>query len=147
MKAVAMFAAAMVLFATPAMQAQDKECNKYFSDPSIYENADIPTALKAFECCLTMNNPGVQESAMAHLVMLKLMCPAVDAAKITRRLEELSTTATAPGTRFKAYIASQVYKNPEFFARERGAQYDNGDELFNALAVRLQSSLLTFSEQ
>jgi hypothetical protein len=77
--------------------------------------------------------------------MLKLVIPAVDAAKISSQLEELSTSAAAPGTRYKAYIASQVYKNPELFAGERGMSYGSGDELFNALAARLQTSLLSYS--
>jgi hypothetical protein len=143
MKAVATFAAAMLFLAAPATQAQDKEEN-YFSDPAIYQNANIPAALKAFEGCLTIENEGVQQSAMAQLAMLKLMIPAVDAETIVHRLEGLSTTAPTPGTRYKAYITSQVYRNPELFARERSAKYNDGEELFNALAVRLQSSLLSY---
>ncbi|MBP1646682.1 MAG: hypothetical protein H6Q30_127 [Bacteroidetes bacterium] len=145
MKAVAMVAAAMVLFSASATQAQDKEYNNYFSDPAVYQRADLSRALKAFESCLATDNAGVQESAMAHLAMLKLVIPAVDAAKISSQLEELSTSAAAPGTRYKAYIASQVYKNPELFAGERGMSYGSGDELFNALAARLQTSLLSYS--
>ena len=145
MKAVTMFAAALVLFAATTMQAQNKEVNKYFSDPSIYKSADIPTALKAFERCLATDNAGVQESAMAHLAMLKMVVPTVDADEIPHRLEELSTSAPAPSTRYKAYIASQVYRNPELFVSEQGTEYNNGDELFNALAARLQSSVLSYS--
>ena len=57
MKAVTMFAA-MVLMAAPAMQAQDKDDSKFFSDTAAYKNANIPVALKAFESCLTMENEG-----------------------------------------------------------------------------------------
>ncbi len=147
MKAVAMFAAAMVFMTAPAMQAQDKDDGKYFSEPAVYKSANIPAALKAFESCLTTENEGVQESAMAHLAMLKLVIPSVDAAEITHRLEWISTTAAAPGTRFKAYITSQVFRNPELFTKERDSNYQNGEELFNALAARLQSSLLSYRGQ
>jgi hypothetical protein len=143
MKTVATVAAMLVLM-TASMQAQNKDDRGYFSDPAIYMNANIPAALKAFESCLSVQNEGVQESAMAHLAMLKLMVPSVEASEILHRLEGLSTTATSPGTRFKAYIASQVYQNPEIFASERAAKYNDGDELFNALAARLQSSLLSY---
>ncbi len=146
MKAVTIFAA-MVFFAAPAMQAQNADYNKYFSDSSVYKTANIPAALKAFESCLTTDNTGVQESAIAHLTMLKLMLPAVEAAKISRELEMLSTSAPQPSTRFKAYIASQVYKNPELFATAKNADYSNGNELFNALASRMQSSLISYNGQ
>ncbi len=144
MKAVTMFAA-LVFFSASAMQAQSTDYNKYFSDSVVYKTANIPAALKAFESCLTTDNTGVQESAMAHLTMLKLMVPAVDAAKISRHLEELSTSAPQPSTRFKAYIASQVYKNPELFAAAKDAEYNNGNEFFNALASRMQSSLISYN--
>lgn len=146
MKAVTVFAA-MVLMAAPAMQAQDKDDSKFFSDTAAYKSANIPVALKAFERCLTTENEGVQGSAMAHLAMLKLMVPAVDAAQIERRLEVLSTAASTPGVRYKAYITSQVYRSPELFANERQGKYSDGDELFNALAARLQSSLLSYGGQ
>jgi hypothetical protein len=145
MKAVTVVAAALVFFSAASMQGQSKENNSYFSDPSVYRNANIPTALKAFESCLAMENAGVQESAMAQLAMLKMVLPAVDAGAIARRLEEIATSAPSPSTRFKAYIVSQVYSNPELFANERGTRYNDGDELFNALAARLQSSLLSYS--
>lgn len=147
MKTLAMVAAAMVFMAAPAMQAQSTADEKYFPDPAVYKTANIPVALKAFYSCLTTNNEGVQESAMAHLTMLKLMMPSVAEEAITHRLEALSTDAPAPGTRFKAYIASQVYRTPELFANERENNYRNGEELFNALAVRLQSSLLSYGGQ
>jgi hypothetical protein len=144
MKAVTVVAAALVFFSATSMQGQSKENKSYFSDPTAYRNANITNALKAFESCLATDNAGVQESAMAHLAMLKMVVPAVDAGTITRRLEEMATSAPAPSTRFKAYIVSQVYSNPELFANERGTKYNDGDELFNALAARLQSSLLTY---
>lgn len=147
MKAVAMFAAAMVLMSAPAMQAQDKTEGSYFPDTVVYKSANIPAALRAFEGCLTTENEGVQESAMAHLAMLKLMVPAVDAAAITHRLEALATAASAPGVRYKAYITSQVYRSPELFAAERGGKYNDGEELFHALAARLQNSLLSYRGQ
>lgn len=147
MKAIAMFAAAMVLMAAPAMQAQDRPENTYFSDMALYKTANIPAALKAFESCLTTENAGVQESAMAQLAMLKLRLPAVEADRITHRLEALSTEARAADVRYKAYITSQVYRSPELFANERNGKYNDGEELFNALATRLQSSLLSYQGQ
>ncbi len=147
MKAVAMFAAAMVLMTAPAMQAQEKNDGKFFSDPDAYKTANIPVVLKAFESCLASENEGVQESAMAHLAMLKLVLPATDAAAITHRLEEMATAANEPGVRYKAYITSQVYRSPELFAGEGGETYNNGDELFTVLAGRLQSSLLSYRGQ
>jgi hypothetical protein len=147
MKAISMFAAAMVLMTAPAMQAQDKNDNKFFSEPAMYASANIPAILKAFENCLATDNEGVQESAMAQLAMLKLRMPAVETAKIVRHLEDLSMTAPAPDIRFKAYITSQVYKNPELFVKERSGKYNDGEELFNALAARLQSSLLSYRGQ
>jgi hypothetical protein len=144
MKAVRMFATAIVVFAAISTQAQTKEDPKYFSDPAVYKKADVATALKAFERCLAMDNAGVQESAIAQLAMVKMVLPEVEAAEITHRLEEMATSAPAPSTRYKAYITSQVYRNPELFASERGVEYNDADALFNALAARLQNSLLTY---
>ncbi len=146
MKATAMVAA-LVFMATPAMQAQNAADERYFPDPAVYQTANIPAAIKAFYGCLVTDNEGVQESAMAHLAMLKLMVPAVNAEAITHRLEVLSTSAPTPGTRFKAYIASQVYRSPELFAKEKDATYRSGEELFNALAARLQTSFLSYNGQ
>jgi hypothetical protein len=144
MKAVTIVAAAMVLM-TASMNAQNKNNNSYFPDPAVYMKADVQKALEAFESCLSVQNEGVQESAMAHLAMLKLKVPTVDGSRIMHRLEGISTTASAPGTRFKAYITSQVYRNPELFVVERAGKYNDGEELFTALATRLQSSLLSYS--
>jgi hypothetical protein len=144
MKAIAMFAVTVVLVAASAGQAQENKDRSSFSDPVIYRNANIPAALRAFEGCLSIENEGVQESAMAQLAMLKLMVPTVNDETVVRRLEELSLSAPAPSTRFKAYITSQVYRSPEYFAGEQGMRYKAGDDLFNALAARLQESLLSY---
>ena len=145
MKAVTMFTAAVVMFGVIAANAQDKDVRKYFPDPSVYKKVELAPAIKAFERCLAIDNPGVQESAMAHLAMMKMMVPSVESGEITRRLEDMATSAPAPGTRYKAYIASQVFRNPELFVKERNSEYNDADELFNALAARLQNSLLTYS--
>jgi hypothetical protein len=146
MKAMMICAAAMMMFAASEATAQENNSRGYFSNAVSYQNARIPAALKGFERCLGSENDGVVESAMAHLAKMKLELPRFESEQITRRLEALATRAETAGIRYKAYLASQVFKSPELFEGVRQAEYQSADEFFGALASRLQSSTLTYNE-
>ena len=149
MKAVTIVAATMVFFAAPAVQAQaqDTQPGHFFSSHNSYNEAKVPQAIKAFTQCLASENAGVQESAMAHLAMLKLVRPEIDNEIVVKQLEQLSMTAPLESTRYKAYIASQLFRTPASFASARNVEYEDGDEFFGALATQLRNSLLSYRGQ
>lgn len=115
---------------------------KYFSDAVSHRTAELEKVAKNYLLCLDSPNEGVVTSALAHIAMMKLCCPHRAFASIEEKIELLSREAGSPGIRYRAYIVASVMRNPGMFEYEKTLAYATGEELFTALASRIQSTLL-----
>ena len=142
MKKIMMVAAAAMMTAAGAIGQ-----TAYFSDEARHKCSDLANAEKRYVLCLKSENAGVVQSAMAHAVNMKLICPSLEFKGLKSQIAALSATGGSPSIRYRAYLASMVFDNAEMFKYVRQAGYANPDELFNSIATRVQVTFLGEGEQ
>lgn len=114
----------------------------YFSTVEAHRKADIGKVACRYANCLKSGNPGVIESALGHAVRMKLYIPESNCPELRQEISSLAVAGLTPSIRYKAYLASLVFDSPVLFRDEAAREYGNVDELFNAVASRLQVALL-----
>ncbi|MCC6396877.1 MAG: hypothetical protein IT282_07640 [Bacteroidetes bacterium] len=130
--------AAATLLAAATTMSQDA----YFSSETRHKSANLANAEKRYVLSLKESNEGVVQSALAHIVHMKLMVPTAEFRSAEAEVKALSATSDSPTIRYKAYLASLVFENPELFRSGSGIAYDSPEELFASVASRVQVSLL-----
>jgi len=95
-------------------------------------------------CVISLRHPieGVVECALRDAMLLKIARPGVDVPDIKREIDRLVSGGASPVIRYKAWLAKQVYEEPEIFANEAGADFYTAEEAFTAVARRLEQRLL-----
>jgi hypothetical protein len=113
-----------------------------FASIRSYEKADMMKLERYFMGSLDHPIDGVVESAIREVTRLKLVQPLCCSESIVEKLHELSIEGRTPAMRYKAALASIVFDNPSLFTREGFVEYANGEELFAAIAKRLEKDVL-----
>lgn len=90
---------------------------------------------------LNSDNTGLIESCIKLAAKIKLYLPSTDIAKVQEVLDELSITHRSPTVRYKAYIASNICSDPEWYAQENSVITADEDQFFINAAHRLQQKL------
>ena len=119
----------------------------YFSTPASHRSVDIEKAQSAYKCCLEATNPGVQESAIAHLVWLKMQRPDAELTPLRACLDRLAVSGATTAVRYRAYLATLLLDSPGIFTGLEGQTFDTDVELFDAMSSRLQKTLLGYSDR
>ncbi len=104
--------------------------------------ADLEKISCRYAECLQTGNPGVIVSALGHAVRMKLFVPEVNCPGLHQQISSLAVFGRTPSIRYKAYLASLVFDSPQLFKEEGARQYKDTEDLFNAVAGRLQVALL-----
>ena len=128
---------ATALMATTAM-AQ----STYFSSRERHHSANLDKAAQRYVECLESCNTGVVESALAQAVLMKLYVPEKEFDGLRGKIGSLSVNGCNPAIRYKAYLASLVYDDPELFTKEQGQSFSDAEALFSSVSNRLQVTLL-----
>ena len=129
----------MMIMATTANAGEN--ANTYFSDAATYKCINEKKVIRKYLTCLSSENEGVVESALAHVAMLKLMLPACDFKAVNAMVTEVSLKAASAETRYKAFLTKTVLEEPRMFVRINETRYNDADELFGAMASRLSQTL------
>ncbi len=116
---------------------------KMFAELNSYRNLNFDRASKAYLGSLNYSSCyEIIECGLAHVAMLRLAQPKATSKSLTNKVEELAIRGETLAIRYKAYLTSMVFVHPELFTYEKHGDYKNGDELFTALAQRLQEEAL-----
>ena len=127
-----------IIAAAVAVQAQT-----FYPKLKNFSAADKDRMDKVFAGCLSSENNGIVQDALAIVSMMKLDTPEDDYPRIKDELDDLAVSSETPAIRYNAYLAGAVFANPSFFQQETKRLYDNPDAFFRALAERLTKSFLT----
>jgi hypothetical protein len=107
-----------------------QECNMNRYEKNFLGSLNYPDCSEIIEC------------GLAQVAMIKLAQPQTPLRKLKNKIDELIANGETPDVRYKAYLANVVFEHPEYFIFEKYGTYADGDELFAALAERLQKKLL-----
>lgn len=119
---------------------------RYFSSLESHQKADLNTLRKNYKASLGSENDGVIESAIAHVVRMKMYLQAEDFSDLKGTIDWLAVSGRTPAIRYKAYLASLVLDNPGWFKEECCTEYAGTEEMFTALAKRLQQTLVGYAD-
>jgi hypothetical protein len=133
MKTAAVIAIMLIGFQAEAQTAEQA----YFGNPARYENIGRAGAGRAYLAALASGNDGVVESALAHVAMMKLVCPDAGCPDVRETVERLTRTAGTQELQYKAYLTLGILDRPELFNGLERGRYGSADELFGAAASRL----------
>ena len=115
----------------------------YFSSVETHYRVDLRNACKNYMACLASENEGVVESAIAHVIRMKMVLQNETFCDLRSAINSLAVTGSSPSIRYRAYLASLILDNPSWFAEECVKDYKNPTEMYTALANRLDKTLLS----
>ena len=145
MKLNGMMLAAMILTgacSAPAANGPRPEA-AYFSSAERHETASPAMIERNYLACLVSDNNGTVESAIAHLVKIKLDAPAYSSTKTRETLRKLAMEGRTQAIRYKAYLAGLVMDDPEGFRVSGCRSCETPRELFAAVASFAEESALS----
>lgn len=90
---------------------------------------------------LQSENTGLIESCIKMAAKIKLKAPSLDVGKLHETLDELSITHPSATVRYKAYIASTICDDPEWYAQDKNIVAADDEQFFIHAARRLQQKL------
>ena len=90
---------------------------------------------------LRSENQGLAESALMRVAEVKMFFPGSDIATTKNVIDSLSVHANVLSVRYKAYLASNVCDNPEWFAKKGNIKSDG--EFFDSVEAQLHERILS----
>ena len=72
---------------------------------------------------------------------MKLQVPSTDVTELREELDELSVTHPSATVRYKAYIASSICADPEWYAQENSVVTADQNQFFIGATQRLHQKL------
>jgi hypothetical protein len=143
MIALALLTAALVIGAKAQERIPGNTGYKVFADLMSYQTCDVQRYGKNYLGSLEYSGCNeIVECGLAQVAMLKLAQPNCKNNPIKNKVDELAIHGDTPAIRYKAYLTSMVFEHPELFVYEKYGSYNDGNELFTALAQRLQTEAL-----
>lgn len=139
MKNMMMSIAATILLASAA-PAQEPD-RGYFPAADTYTRAGDQQVLLHYVQALSSDNPGVVESGLAHLAMMKLQLPGLDYGAAERKTGELARTAASIETRYKAFLVKTLLDEYQMFGQVAAARHTSADEFFSTLSGCMSAAI------
>jgi hypothetical protein len=130
-------------FAPNALAQSGVRERSFFSDIVTIQRADYSKLEKRYAACLSSENDGVVEAALAHVAMFKLMYPVKNFGVLESAVKAVAAKNPSSEIRYKAYLVSSLFENPRQFASEACSNYYSPDELFGALASRVHEVVVS----
>jgi hypothetical protein len=85
---------------------------------------------------LNSDVPGVVESALGHITLMRIAYPRQDLRKLQAKLYDLASRGATRSIRYKAFIAMQVFGNPGAFKSTIVGRDYSGDGLLEEIAAQ-----------
>lgn len=94
---------------------------------------DLRKIEKSYLACLSSGNSGVVESALGQVIYLRIAYPKADLREIQAKLFDLAVQGYTRDIRYKAYVARQVFADPQTVRGAIESTQSTGDEFFAEL--------------
>lgn len=132
---------ASVAVGAAAQEKADQEFQHYGS-VAAYQSCDLSRVEEAYLRSLGHDNYGVVESAIGNVARLKIAQPETYSESVQDKLRDLAVEGPTPAIRYKASLASLLCDRPELFVVYKDRDFRTSEELFRAIAHRLEEATL-----
>ncbi len=122
----------------PASTASEHSTPSAIAELSRYRSLDLTRFERAFEISLKHEVPGVVESSLRVVVLIKLAQPGAPCERITRQVERLALDGPTPAIRYKASLARQVFLNPGMFIVPEYDRFTTDADVFTHISRQLE---------
>jgi hypothetical protein len=135
-----LIALSCVAFSAPALAATASEhsTRSSIAEFSRYRSLDLARFERAFEISLKHEVPGVVESSLRDVVLIKIAQPGASCERIMRQVERLSLEGLTPAIRYKASLARQVLLNPGMFVVPDYDRFTTDGDVFTYISRQLE---------
>lgn len=151
MKARVLMIAGIFLAVLPAVgqsqQTEEVVVGSCFGRISSYSKQHLEKAARSYESGLKSTNEGVVEASITFSTFLRIADPQLDLSNIHRELEKVAVSGPTPALRYKAYLATMVFENPQVFKSAWGVEGPDGSRFFTTVAGQLSDSLLGYKSE
>lgn len=141
MKPLRLVAIGFVISATAVACSASQPQLSTAGDPPSGNESSVGLNLQKIENsylrCLNSGNPGVVESALGHVIYLRIAFAKADLREIETRLLDLATRGHTRAIRHKAYVAIQVFADPQAFRGALKSGNGTGDQFFADIMSRV----------
>jgi hypothetical protein len=96
---------------------------------------------------LNSTNAGVVEASIRLTAQMKMKYPKADVTALQDVLNAIATNHRSGCVRYKAYIASNICSDPEWFSKEESVVAADQENFFRAASHRLHQRLYTTNIQ
>ena len=116
------------------------------ADNSLNEKK-LERAIEAFQRGMNHSMPGIVESSMFNVLVLKIDSPETDFVSVLKKLDELSIYGKTSAIRYKAHITTAFIKDPTLFLDVDVIDFNNymnvekADHFYLALSNVLQNQI------
>jgi hypothetical protein len=121
----------LLAVAVVTMGASARDFNSKYDSHSDSGKVNYMMALKS-------GNEGLMESALMHLMVLKIRAPQSDMMEAESTVNSLLVNSPEASTRYKASLALQVFADPRWFAEYVKGASDDVEGFYRNISVRLQ---------
>lgn len=142
MKTVKMLAIGFVVSASTVACSPSQRALSTDEGPVSGNERSSSLDLQKFErnylVCLSSGNSGVVESALGQLIHMRIAFPNADLTETKTRLIDLATRGYTRAIRQKAYVAIQVFADPQAYRELIEAKYVTSDDIVAVLVARFE---------
>lgn len=103
----------------------------------------ISFASKNLLAAIRSENPGVIESAIRVTAQMKMRYPEADVTTLVKAMEDVWLKNPSGALRYKAYIASNICTDPDWYSNDLRTANADDDDFFKAASSRMQEKLLS----
>jgi hypothetical protein len=143
MKSTVLFLAGAVMFASAsnaaAQDPREGAERKVYTVPCNW-TGDSGKLVKAYGKCLKSDNPGVLESALGHILWMRVAVACVDITPLKPMVDDLAVSGNSASIRLRAYLTAMVMENPEAFKELAGHEFQGPHDLFANVAELVYAS-------
>jgi hypothetical protein len=140
--AVLVLAGTLVMAAAVPAAAQEAYTMRAFYNPGPYTQINVERTVRNYEFCLESSNGGVLESALGHVIWLRLVRPDANLNALQEGIARLAAEGPTPSIRYRASLAAMVFDSPKIFAGLTNVCCASGNELFAKVSAKAQETLI-----
>jgi len=108
------------------------------SGKKISSGLDFQKIERDYLVCLSSRNSGIVESALGHVIYMRIAFPKEDFREVQTRLFDLASRGYTRAIRYKAYVALHVFADPQAFVKALESKDVKSDEFFADLVSRFE---------
>jgi hypothetical protein len=102
----------------------------------------VQNAITNYHVALNSANDGIVESAIANLAYIRIGLPQMDLGESRAAIAEIAESGRTPVARYKAYLATLVFENPESYVNALKTESTVSDRFFSGVAAEVQKTFL-----